>query len=149
MPSLRATSSVRSLSLAISSAESGASASTQPSSASCSRCGISAAMAPSPVGQDDARRVLADEFDDRGGECRAVSRAARQHHVAGRVAGAEGQDGKRRIALDEALAQGHAQPGPAKAPGTGQALLVAGVEDQDVVAVMHVRPDGSCGRHCR
>ncbi len=51
MPSLCATSSVRSLSLAISSAASGARASTQPSEASWSRTGIRAAMVPSPLGR--------------------------------------------------------------------------------------------------
>jgi hypothetical protein len=48
---LRATSNVRSLSFAISRVEFDASASTHPSAASCSRCGISAAMVPSPFGR--------------------------------------------------------------------------------------------------
>jgi hypothetical protein len=51
----------------------------------------------------------------------------------GGIAGTEGQNGKRRIAFDEALAQRNAQPRPPEASGTDQGLLVAGVEHQDVV----------------
>ena len=91
--------------------------------------------------QYDPGRVFADELEHRRREHAGIGGVARQHHVAGRVARLKGQDGQRRIALHEALGQSDAQPGPAQAAGAGQALLVAGVEDQNVVAA-RMRPPG-------
>jgi hypothetical protein len=100
--------------------------------------------------------MFADEFDDRGRKSRGFGCVTWQHHSVGAVTGTEGQDRKRRITFDEALTQSHVQSGPAQAPGTGQALLVPGVKDQNVIAAswsgLGRDPLHECRRlphHCR
>ena len=57
------------------------------------------------------------------------------------MAGMEGQDGKRRIALDETLAQRHPPSHSTEAPGSDQTLLVTRVKHQNVVGIGRVRLD--------
>jgi hypothetical protein len=80
--------------------------------------------------------VLADEIEYGAGETLDVFHVAGQNEASGAVSRGERGQPSRRPELGEAFAEYDPQPRPAKAARARESLLVSGVQDQHVEALV-------------